>query len=73
MMISLLCKSKEQEKKELPWLSTHGKESKLVPSKTALVVCPYNVIHQWDQEIKTKASGISVHIYHGSNRTASAS
>ncbi|KAG7662746.1 uncharacterized protein J8A68_003734 [[Candida] subhashii] len=36
--------------------------------KTSLILCPPAVMHQWKQEIETKASGLSVMIYHGPKR-----
>lgn len=36
--------------------------------KTTLVVAPLALIHQWANEIKHKAPGLSVLVYHGPNR-----
>lgn len=46
--------------------------SKFRPAAGTLVVCPTSVLRQWATEIKekvTEKAGLSVLIYHGSNRT----
>ncbi|XP_077474004.1 transcription termination factor 2 isoform X2 [Stigmatopora argus] len=63
---------KEKEEKEC-WLSK--KDSRVVPSRGTLVICPASLVHHWKREIErhVKLTRLSVYLYHGPERNKDAS
>lgn len=71
MAITLILHGKTAAREDTEnWFTPQNK--KLVPSRATLVVCPVGCIEQWDKELKTKAKGLQVLMFHGSNRIKSA-
>eukprot|EP00111_Clytia_hemisphaerica_P023657 TCONS_00069728-protein len=66
-MISLTLKSKQ---KNLSKLTELPKDSKLIKSKSTIIVCPASLVHQWHKEIEKRVEKLQlrVHLYHGPNR-----
>ncbi|XP_077583563.1 transcription termination factor 2 isoform X1 [Stigmatopora nigra] len=63
---------KEEQEKEC-WLSK--KDSRVVPSRGTLVICPASLVHHWKREIErhVKSTRLSVYLYHGPDRNKDAS
>lgn len=71
MIIALIMKSKAEWEQNDDWVDT-SEASRLTPAPTTLVVCPVGCLLQWEQEIKNKGRALRVMVYHGPNRTTSA-
>jgi SNF2 family DNA or RNA helicase len=72
MAMSLILMGKEAPTEDREnWYTAENK--KLVHSKATLVVCPVGCLGQWESELRTRARGLRVLMFHGSSRTKSPS